>query len=184
MFAAILFIPILLPVIAVIFWDWDTATLLFSLVPGLPFAIWGVFHLSGYQRFDENRAIFDTVLDMFKNYPDDWSWSDLFNEGKSWKVGICYSLHDKAKVLIDKRHGRENEITLVITDPVTGKSVDYALAHGYRNAFRGAIKELHHYRELKTMVNVALFADDNRSSAGRADEVLQEYQQKKGIHTA
>lgn len=187
MIGALFFIPFLLPFLAVFGFGWNSDTFVFCAFPGTPLAIVGMVYCNGYKWFDRGvggskAAIYETVIDMFKSYPDDWTVDKLYY--KKAHLGREYRLHDKITIVDDYRDNATTPLRVSITDPETKETLHYDPKRGYRNAIKRAIAEYHAYCEMKTVVNVALYADEHRSSAGKAVQALNDYREKKGMKGA
>lgn len=183
MIGSVFFIPLLLPLLAVLGFGWSTATFLFC-IPALIPAGFGLSYCSEYKRFDDNAAIYDTIIDMFKSYPDDWTFEKLLSENKKYTLGREYLLHEKISVIVDYRDQTPKPMEITVGDEETKKKLSYQPGRGYRDDIMRAIHDFHNYREMKTMVNITLYADEHRGAADKAIEALNDFRDKKGIKSA
>lgn len=142
--------------------------------------------------FDPSAAQYENVIDMLKGYPNDWEWKDL-DDRKGYRregtFGRRYSLHENI-IVTDTTTTRYRDGSLTqgrrlsvrLYDPTDLKVfVDYEPRGEYRKLIRAAITDLHKWRELKMLVNIALDAEARQKPSDGAIKALETFRKEKGM---
>jgi hypothetical protein len=144
--------------------------------------------IGGDARFDPNANRYESMLSLITGFKDDWRWEDVeYDYGTKKrpdvvKVGVDYMLHDSITIRrgtytspSEHRRSTAGEIRITVKDPVSGEAVRYVPEKEYNGLFRAALDVLHEYRELKSLVNVALDAQEKSSPVDVAREALEDF---------